>query len=184
MWKIAWVIPLGLQLGANAIVATIYKTTPGYGVGFQIQDLFLFWTTRPRLSWIVLAALINIGAEKYPEKKNGHWEAAAKSSMIAEVFLLLISTYYMGLTANFARINGFYTIHSTAIQSAKLLYAGALMSLIFVFVTVSFLLGMIFTKHSWRSSGLTFNALLFISITTWLASWLFWVGYIFTAGET
>jgi hypothetical protein len=180
-WIWTWLIPLSLQLGANALIATIYKATPGYGFGFQIYDLFLFWTTRPRLSWIVLAALINIGAE---DDKNGHWEAAAKSSMIAELFLLLISTYYMGLTANFARIQGFYTVHSTAIQSAKLMYAGALMSLIFVFVTTSFLLGMIFTKHSWHSQGLTFNALLFISITTWLASWLFWVGYIFTAGET
>lgn len=176
---ITWVVPLGLQLGANAVVATVYKTAPGYGTGFQIYDLFLFWTTRPRLSWIVLAALINVGAEG---EKNGHWEAAAKSSMIAELILLLMSTYYMGLTANYARMNGFYTIHSIATQSAKLLYAGALMSMIFVFGTIVYLLFMVVVKHDWATQKYTLTALLTISTTTWLASWLFWVGYIFTAG--
>jgi hypothetical protein len=119
------------------------------------------------MGWLLLAAVTGVGAD---EDKNGHWEAAAKSSMIAEVILPGISMYYMGLTANFAPMEGYYSTHSTAIPSVKLMYAGALMSLIFVFATGAYLVAMIVVKHDWDTRGWSVGGLVMISTTTWLAS--------------
>jgi hypothetical protein len=181
MWMWSWIIPLGLQLGANTVIATLYKTTPGYTVGFRVADLFLFWTARPRLSWLVLCGLMRWGQSESKEK-NGYYESAAKSSMIAEVILLCISSYYMGLTANFARMHGYYHVHSTASASAKLMYSGALIFLITAFSTLGYLLTLIFTKWELKTR-IHLHIFISISTSTWLASWLFWVGYVLTAGE-
>jgi hypothetical protein len=53
-WRYSWLWPLALQLGANAIVAAVIKHTAGYHRGFAITDLLVFYTARPRLSWITV----------------------------------------------------------------------------------------------------------------------------------
>ncbi|KAG9232774.1 hypothetical protein BJ875DRAFT_465936 [Amylocarpus encephaloides] len=187
MWYWGWIIPLTLQLGSNVVIATIYKTTPGYETGFSIADLFLFWTTRPRLSWLILGLLIGIGAEV---DVNGYWESAAKSSLIAEVILLVISCYYMGITANFARANGYYNPTADIPSGARLMYVGALLSLIFVFGAIVNLVMIIGKKHDWtdflddKEWLKLFLGMALVSSTTWLAAWLFWAGYVTTAQES
>jgi hypothetical protein len=56
-YRWTWIINVALQLGANALIAFIFKRTPGYLASFQIWELMLFFTVRPRLSWIALGVL-------------------------------------------------------------------------------------------------------------------------------
>ncbi|OCK76705.1 hypothetical protein K432DRAFT_335237 [Lepidopterella palustris CBS 459.81] len=53
-WTYMWLLPVGLQLSANAIIAAVIKRTAGYHADFKIWQLMLFLVARPRLSWIVL----------------------------------------------------------------------------------------------------------------------------------
>jgi hypothetical protein len=52
-----WIISVGLQLGANAIIATLIKHTVGFDDDFTIAQMVLFYTARPRLAWIFLSLL-------------------------------------------------------------------------------------------------------------------------------
>jgi formate/nitrite transporter FocA (FNT family) len=53
-WKFMWILTVGLNLIANAIVAAIIKHSPGYLATFKVWELMLFLLARPRLSWIIL----------------------------------------------------------------------------------------------------------------------------------
>lgn len=55
-WKYLWVVPVGLQLSANACIAWMIQRSDGYSANFRISELMLWLTARPRLSWIVLGA--------------------------------------------------------------------------------------------------------------------------------
>jgi hypothetical protein len=52
-WRYMWLVTFGLQLAANAIVARIY-TRSGNEDSPRIWQLVLFFTTRPRLGWLVM----------------------------------------------------------------------------------------------------------------------------------
>ncbi|KAH8594402.1 hypothetical protein B0O99DRAFT_177835 [Bisporella sp. PMI_857] len=136
--------------------------------------------------------LMNIGES---EHKDGYWESAAKSSIIAELVLLLISTYYMGRTADFAAQKGFYLASSNIGGWPRTMYAGALFSLITVFQCTMLLGFTIVWKRAKKDGDIIkwlekriparyfFFGLLFLASTSWLASWFFWVGYVMTAGD-
>jgi hypothetical protein len=53
-WKWTWIITVGLNLLANAIIGAIIKHSAGYAADFKLWQLMLFLLARPRLSWIVL----------------------------------------------------------------------------------------------------------------------------------
>jgi hypothetical protein len=55
--KFTWIISVGLQLIGNAIIAGIFKNTPGYGSDFTVTQLTFFYAARPRFAWIVLGFL-------------------------------------------------------------------------------------------------------------------------------
>ncbi|KAF2472861.1 uncharacterized protein BDR25DRAFT_11963 [Lindgomyces ingoldianus] len=55
--RVMWIVNVALQLGANALIGRIFQKTPGYNADFKIWELMLFFTVRPRLSWIVLMLL-------------------------------------------------------------------------------------------------------------------------------
>lgn len=55
--RFMWIINVALQLGANALIGAIVQRTPGYKADFKIWELMLFFTVRPRLSWIALMLL-------------------------------------------------------------------------------------------------------------------------------
>ncbi|KAF1998218.1 hypothetical protein P154DRAFT_604074 [Amniculicola lignicola CBS 123094] len=55
--RIMWILTVALQLGANALIGWIFQKTPGYNANFKIWELMLFFTVRPRLSWISLMLL-------------------------------------------------------------------------------------------------------------------------------
>ncbi|MDI1493528.1 MAG: hypothetical protein OHK93_005318 [Ramalina farinacea] len=171
-WFYMFLFPLATNLGANALIAYLYKTTPGFGDTFTIGDLILFFTTRPRLSWIVLVVFMNLDTVR---NKDTRYSKSAKSAVAAEVFLQFISSYYMGWTANFAARNGYYSHPERASDDARIMYAGALLALISLIFTIGSLIYILFVDAELDT---TFAAIITIGCTSWLASWLFWGGYV------
>jgi len=138
-WKYMWILPVGLQLAANAFIAAIIKRTAGYHANYKIWELMFFLVARPRLSWIVLSAFAF--KERQPSKikpspseyalvdnygDSGHkqedeylgdsdfpWWSAFMSQFIGEFLLQIISLYIMGRTAHFAATHGYYKVYKT-----------------------------------------------------------------------
>jgi hypothetical protein len=59
-WRYMWLVTFGIQLAANALVAWLYRITPGYNDSASTWQLVLFFTTRPRLGWLVMNAMFQI----------------------------------------------------------------------------------------------------------------------------
>ena len=179
MWMITWTIPLAIQLAANAFIAFLYKDSPGYDQGFSLHDLTLFFITRPRLGWFVLAILMPLGRAV---DKHGMYESAAKGAIVAEIFLLLIGSYYMGITAHFAATNGYYVgaLQGPYAEHAHMMYSGALLFLIsLAFALISALL----LLPSAVPQVLKYVLVFIVAISSLLGSWLFWAGYVLLAGD-
>jgi hypothetical protein len=190
-WMFMFLMPLGVQLGANAFIAFLYQNTPGYEQGFSITDLMLFYTTRPRLGWIVLSLVMHwgrIGGEDrdYDDKiQDGYYEGAAKGAILAEIFLLVISSYYYGRTVHFAATHGYYLIghlKGPYAHDARIMYVGAISFIVALYGSIFYLIGLLGV----RGLNLGRNAYVpvwGIGCTTWLASWLFWGGYVTLAKD-
>lgn len=175
-WWFMFLFALGLNLGANALIAFLYLSNPGYGQGFSIGQLTLFWTTRPRLGWFALSLMMyyNRGDD------SGLYEDSAKGAIFAEVFLLLLSTYYTGMTAHFAMSRVYHIIgrlEGPHAHDARIMYAGALMSLVVRFLALFYifflLLPYTIREYSYSKSRGSYIFVLGIMYTTWLASCLF-----------
>ncbi|KAI9774138.1 MAG: hypothetical protein M1840_005231 [Geoglossum simile] len=136
-WKWMWIVIVGLQLGANALIAKIIKLTPGYDQGFRTWQLTLFFTARPRVSWI-FGLPFSHAANKCTERssrnrswrhdeveylhlggqqavgaeKDYAWRSFALSQFIAEIMLQFITAYTMGTTVAFAAQRGYYILGS------------------------------------------------------------------------
>jgi hypothetical protein len=71
------------------------------------------------------------------------YESSAKGSILAEIFLLLIASYYHGRTVHFAAKHRYYLagrLHGTYARSTRVMYAGALVSLLFLSCAVIYLI--------------------------------------------
>ncbi len=212
LWKITWVFPFGLQLGANALIAAIIKHTPGYNANFKIWELMLFFTARPRLSWIVVGFLGCYDQANgrmlwiEDDEENGQqtsrlsslareedfpWLSTAMSQMVAEVLLKIISLYIMGITANFAASRGYYKLgetYNSLPHFAHLMYAGAL-----YFLVVGTLFLLTFIIHLVQAFDRSFGiretttfiqmALVISLVYIWMGSWIFWAGFVHLAGN-
>ena len=181
-WFYMFSLPLALNLGSNALIAYLYKTTPGFGDHFGIWDLTLFYTTRPRLGWILLVIIMNIDFRQSQSKTDGktNYISSTKAAVAAEFVLQIFSSVYMGKTASFAAKNDYYSLHSTAPNSAEIMYAGALLSLVTVFFTLIFLVYILSTDPGSTSVYLLVTI---VSIYSLVASWLFWSGFVILAGQ-
>ena len=82
-WKILWIIPVGLQLAANACIALLIQKTDGYAANFKITELMLWLTARPRLSWIVLGAFAfqKQVAAQYPHERRSSKTSTSTSKL-------------------------------------------------------------------------------------------------------
>jgi len=100
-WRYMWILPFGLQLGANACVAALTKSAPGYADQFQIWELMLFYTLRPRLSWIILGFIADVST-----KRGKPWRSSFISNMIAELLLQVMALYTVGTVVHFATVRG------------------------------------------------------------------------------
>lgn len=189
-WGILWIFQLALQLGANAWIAVLATRADVFITENQpsIGDLVLLYTTRPRMTWMVLAILCSYGDE---DSDDAWWSSAAAQTLITEFVLLIVGAYYMGKTANFAQLHGYYLgkFPSSFGQSsdAKLMYAGALVYLVMLWVSLI----IIGTGIVWASAGpvdglssaIAGGFIIGGASWTWIGSWLFWAGYLKLAGS-
>lgn len=105
--------------------------------------------------------------------------------------------YTMGRIVHFAAIHGYYIInheYHLLPQAAHLIYAGALLYILampgILFTIPSFLALSVKwdddEEKTGISDGSSFSVQVFVwtsAITTWLASWLLWSGYILLMGD-
>ena len=121
--------------------------------------------------------------------KEYPWSSAAKSQAYAELALQVMASFVLGRVVHFGVRNGFYIIGSATYKelppAARLMYGGALFYLItasmMVLVEILFIIGSYSDNSSERREMWKPGALLFIFgnlATTWLASWLFWTGFV------
>lgn len=70
-YNFMWITTVGLNLAASATNAFIMKNTKGYGERFDVGQVMLFYTTRPRITWIFAGLLTSPFAN---QRENGpHW---------------------------------------------------------------------------------------------------------------
>jgi hypothetical protein len=181
-WRYMWILPFSLQLGANACIAALTKAVPGYDNQFKIWELMLFYTLRPRLAWIILGLIAEA------DTKHGKpWRTSFISNMYAEVLLQLIALYTAGTVVRFAAVRGYYLVHTEAYRAlpngAHLFYAGSLYYLIAgcEYLTIVGLGFMEYADPEDDAEDNDVGAVAIVSVllvTTWLASWLFWSGFV------
>ncbi|KAH7135653.1 hypothetical protein B0J11DRAFT_166016 [Dendryphion nanum] len=124
------------------------------------------------------------------------WWSAFMTQFIAEFILQIITLYIMGRTAHFATQKGYYKIYVKSYWTipvpARMMYSGALYYLVAgsLFLILAFLF-ILYTLFSSRikafgkaNSVIIFMTLLFLLISTWMGSWIFWVGFVKLAGNS
>lgn len=163
-WIYMFILPLGTQLGADALIAYLYSRAPGYGANVPIGQLVLFFTTRPRLGHLVLSILMTEGRKQsgvVPRRtgeilENGYYEASARGSLLAEIVLVLISAYYKGKTVHFAASKGYYILGHLKVphgHDAYIMYAGALLSLVTMVLTIMWLAMLVMSFRQAKNSN-------------------------------
>jgi hypothetical protein len=188
-WQFLWFIPLGLQLGANAIVALVIQRTSGFGSTFTVGDLVLFYTTRPRVSWLILGFLSVGSIADDDDDDSSQWGTAFKQAVIAEIILQFIALYYAGQTVHFATTHGYYKLHANySFQhggAARMMYGGALLYLITIINNIYLLIGLVmfFARIGGRLRASLVGFAILSCATSWVGSWLFWAGYVRLAGD-
>lgn len=123
------------------------------------------------------------------------WWSAFMTQFIAEFILQIITLYIMGRTAHFATQKGYYKIYVKSYWSipfsARMMYSGALyylvagsMFLIFAFMFILYTLLSSRIKELGKANNVVIVAtLIFLLISTWMGSWIFWVGFVKLAGN-
>jgi hypothetical protein len=195
-WRYMWVFSVGLQLAANAAIAGLIYNSPEVIPLFKISDLMLFYIARPRLSWIVVSLLSTLNVRSgWPWRpSDGLWEnpleGAALAQMIAEFVLQLMACYPMGYVVwqgSDTRVYDLITLNYDIPPLVRLMYAGALYYLVMggISLVVLTVLAVSFCRHH-QSPNRTYYiriVMCLVLISTWLGSWLFWVGFVnFMAG--
>ena len=122
-WPASSVIMISLHLGANTAGAFLVRGTPGYH-NAPVGDLILIWASRPRLSWMAASFV-------FYQSEESMYLAYGLSSLLAEVVMQLIGSYYLGMIVNHARENDYYK--ATNLQytpkgnAALAMYGGAVL---------------------------------------------------------
>jgi hypothetical protein len=160
----------------------------GYAASFTIAEHMLFLAARPRLSWVVPGLLSRVGGG------DEYW-TTFMSNAIAEIVLQYVALYIMGRTAHLAVREGYYRIGAAAYAAlppgAYLFYAGAFYylivgSLCVIFATSILVFLMVDNNDHDDKDGAgvaVFFILLFLLVSTWMGSWLFWAGLVKKAGN-
>jgi hypothetical protein len=128
-WRLRGFIIAALHLLANALIALIAQTTPGYA-NIPTLNLILLWCSLPRLTWCTIFLR--------PRSLT-----TIPSNLFAETLLQTLTAFAMLSTLNYGWEHNFYTnnmVRLNSFWSAKVMYASALMWLLVVIVTLALLL--------------------------------------------
>jgi hypothetical protein len=127
-WYYAGPIGVGLHFASNAVNTAIIKGVAGFEQT-SIKNFTFFWCTRPRLSLLIVALI------QYEAHKSMYLSATA-SILFCEAILQIFAGYYMGVGANYARRQEFFS-HSHLVGSwyakqAMIMYVGSILWLVAV----------------------------------------------------
>lgn len=129
-WFATGISIAGLQLLVNWINALLIQGTLGFE-DIPVTQLMFLWCSMPRLAWLTF---LLIGLQPFDEVDF----SAAKASLFAEITLQVLSAYYMVFTVSYGFQHNFYFRSLDGVkggQSARLMYAGALLWLVIITVT-------------------------------------------------
>jgi hypothetical protein len=193
-WFFTWIITLGLQLASSTIIAVFITRDENVASSFTIGDLLLFFTTRPRSTWIFRAITLSTRWRKY-------YLSSAFSCIVAEFILHGLALYVMGRVVKSGKANDLddptEILDSSIPGPVRLLYPSALLYLIadillFLAVVLFLLLDFLPRKLWWRESSYKhikddiysfMGVCCFFFAIMWIANWLFWTGYVQYSGE-
>ena len=198
-WTVLWIIQVALHFAANAAIAAFVTRSSDFQAAKKppIAWLMLLYTTRPRMTWMLLTIFSTTGKgeERPAPSSKGHhlyihgwWTAAAIQTIISEIVLQIISCTFHGWTAHFAASHGYYLNKYpggfSQIADAKLMYAGSLLYLIFVAPSILGLGCCIWMVARGNLPGIFyFVVAMGLGTVSWIGSWLFWAGYTKLAGD-
>lgn len=119
---------------------------------------------------------------------EGYWTSAAKQTMIVEGIMQIVGTYYLGRTAHFATTHGYYLPNRHYDSNARLMYGGALFTLIFTYISLiglgTELYQFITRKPPSFAAELEVPSVAFaFGYAAYIGSWLFWSGYVKLVGD-
>ena len=104
--------------------------------------------------------------------------------------LQVLGAYCMGRTAHFAASHGYYVNQFPASApdtwDANIMYAGALLYLVTAAVGIIgfvFAMVLVLDVDALPSGGLPGGVAVFFGAISWVATWLFWVGYVKVSGR-
>ena len=128
-WLLTGPLSIVLQVSSNILNALMIQGTDGFHQ-VDIRRLVLLWFTRPRLAWLIVVLV--------PwQAREAMYFSVAASTLLAEVALQLVSTYYMGNATNYARLQKFFTVgrldNTPHGSDTMTMYAGALLWLVVLF---------------------------------------------------
>jgi hypothetical protein len=202
-----WIIPVGLNLGSSAVIAVLIKSRPGYGAGFEVGDLVLFYTARPRVAWIFasLSGLVEGRRRKKERVEDSEslyfpYVKFATSQVYAELVLMAITAYTMGTAAYFANTQGLYNVMNPMIyldaqtEGARIMNGGALYWIIAFTWIMGWALVVAVATYlgKWREEvvparGDSLWGFIMIPLialpTLFLAQWLFIAGFVLDRGD-
>jgi hypothetical protein len=124
-----------LHLFANCLNAILIQSTLGYEEVPMIQ-MILLWCSMPRFT------LFTVSMVAFQPLQATNFSTVA-SCLFAETILQILSAYHMVTTVNYGREHSFYSYgmaRLAKVPSAQYMYAGALMWLVTVVVTLVLLL--------------------------------------------
>jgi hypothetical protein len=201
-----WIASAGLHPGANAAVASIIGGAFGHTGNFKVWKFVLFYTARPRLSWIIQGFLGTVKTrsnrsrrredndsepqgQNHGQGENNPYWCAAKPQLIAELVLQAMACYVMRAIVQQGSQTFVYDIAAQdAPNIVRLMYAGALYYLVLGGISLIALTFVLLTMATHRDSSkyqhYTRIVLFMFLLSTWLGSWLFWAGFVnFMAGQ-
>lgn len=171
-WMFMWFVQLWCFFGGDLLVAYLTIHAPGYSKETMptIGQLALFYTTRPRIAFIFLGVL----------GFHSMWEASAKQIMISESLMQVLGTYYLGRTAHFAAANGYYSVNAADTTMSRLMYAGALLTLLATFGSIAGLVLALFslTRREYFEAKAFILFGLSLGFGAFVGRWLFLIGYL------
>lgn len=210
IFAVQFILPVAIQLCGNLVVVKLIFSAPGYteGADLGLTTFFFLFAARPRHTWMALSLLAHVPRtplfpDEYP------WRVAAASNAFCETLLQVLGLFTLGGIAHFGDQRGYGQVWSGEYgqlpQAARVMYAGAFLYVVmgvFGMIPLAVVWFGVFTEfcrgdalvadtvkglghketNSYRSSLAAFTVgCLFCS---WLASWLFWAGYVqLTTGE-
>ena len=156
------------------------------------------WSSKPPLSLFAYK-----GTLRYDQASSGR--LPGRSSVInpfgtfpwfsarVRVIGAMTTPYYYGRTVHFAASHRYYLaghLHGPHATNARIMYAGALLYLLFLYFSIGLLIILLLPdgsekktysgKHERRGF---IQVCAVICATSWMASWLFWGGYLHLAGD-